>query len=262
MENKIAVLDCDSMIFSIINGNKILDDSGNPLRTEDGKRFLYQDKTEEELIDSCKWIMNDVLIPSKASQYVGFLKGKDTVKSKKEVNPDYKADRKTGSLPHGYLFAQDYLINNYNVFKVDNLEVDDAVNIYRLAVADSFICAIDSDLLALEGTHYNWRKKEWVTTTREEARNIFWQNMITGTHNATKGIPGKGIKFAEKCLEEAMFTGYTLPSIVLINYINHFEESEGINQFYSNYVCTKILEKSNNFDVTNYPLKRVMSIFD
>lgn len=261
MENKIAVLDCDSMIFSIINGNKVLDASGNPLRTEDGRRFIYEDKSEDDLISSCKWIMSDVLISSKANEYIGFLKGKDTVKSKRDINPGYKADRKTGALPHGYLFAQDYLVNNYNVFKVDNLEVDDAVNIYRLAVKNSFICAIDSDLLALEGKHFNWRSKEWITTTNEESELRFWINMLKGTHNATKGVPKMGEVKACKIIDDDN-QGTPYPQLILNEFIKYFGEYEGINQFYSNYICTKILEKSDNFDVTNYNTKSVMSIFN
>ena len=261
--SKIAVIDCDSVIFSIINPNKVLDEVGNPVKklSEAGNMVnVYEDKTEEEIETSAKWFMSSILLECKAVEYVGFLKGKDTVKNKTLINPEYKANR-TGTIPFGYEFARNYLVENYNVFKVDDLEVDDAVNIYRLAVPDSFICAIDSDLLSLEGTHFNWRKKEWVTTKKDEADYIFWKNMITGTHNATKGIPRKGEKYVLKAFEQAEIAGEFLDVATYREFTAHFGIEEGIKQFYSNYICTKILEKSDIFDFAKYPTQETKSIF-
>ncbi len=258
--NNIAILDLDSIAFAIGNGNKILDSDGNPMRTEDGKRFLYTEKTEDELAASCKFIMQDILLSSKAKEYVGFIKGLDTIKSKRLINPDYKADRKLQS-PGWWIFVKSYLLGNYNVYTADYHEVDDYVRMYNLACPNSFICAIDSDLLSLEGEHFNWRKKEWITTTKEEANYVFWQNMITGTHNATKGIPRKGEAYVKKAFAEAEELGEFLDVTVFREFTNHFGIDEGIKQFYSNYICTKILEKSDNFDLTSYPAKNVMTIF-
>lgn len=259
MENNIAILDLDSIAFAIGNGNKILDSDGNPMRTEDGKRFLYTEKTEDELAASCKYIMQDILLSSKAKEYIGFIKGIDTIKSKRLINPDYKADRKLQS-PGWWVTVKSYLLSNYNVYTADYHEVDDYVRMYNLACPNSFICAIDSDLLSLKGTHFNWRKKEWITTNGEEAELRFWINMLKGTHNATKGIPKMGeVKACKIIDDDAQGTPY--PQLILNEFVKYFGEYEGINEFYSNYICTKILEKSDNFDLASYPAKNVMTIF-
>lgn len=109
----------------------------------------------------------------------------------------------------------------------------------------AFIVSIDSDLLGLEGIHYNWNKDVWITKTKEEEQYKFWSDMICGTHNNTKGIPGSGIKTSEKILSSVEKEDYV--SEVLIYYISYFGEQEGIKQFYSNYMCNKLLTHYEGF---------------
>src|SRR6185369_17787536 len=111
-----------------------------------------------------------------------------------------------------------------------------------------FICAIDGDLLGLEGTHYNWRKKEWVTVHNGDAAFKFWSDMITGqTGDNIKGVPGKGQAFVKK-LFNSVFEGETdFYEEVFRVYVEHFGLHEGIHEFYKNYVSLKILEKKEGF---------------
>ena len=63
--------------------------------------------------------------------------------------------------------------------------------------------------------------------------------MITGTHNNTKGLPGKGPVFADKLfLNIDDVESYR--NLVLNEYITKFGEENGINEFYVNYKCLKI----------------------
>lgn len=243
--SKIAIIDMDSLLFAAFHGNKVLDEKGIPTRTEDNSKFIYNEKTAIEIMDSCDYLMNQLLDKSEATGYIGFVKGRNTTKSKEAVNDAYKADRNKES-PKLWNFTKEYLKLDWGIVEVDNIETDDAVNIARLRIPDSFICAIDSDLLGLEGKHYNWKKNEWITTSKEEADFKFWSDMMCGTHNNTKGIPKIGPKGASILLSNVNDTE-TYLSLTMDAFIDHFGEYEGIKQFYINYACTKILTDYEGF---------------
>lgn len=245
-----AIVDLDSVMFSIGNPNKVLDDKGVPLR-KDGK-FVYEDKTSNQLADSCEFIMNKILTNSKCTDYIAYVKGNNTTKAKRLIDPQYKMDRH-GEAPKWWNFTKGYLIENWGVVQVNDIEVDDAVNITRLQVPNSFICAIDSDLLGLEGTHYNWKKNElvgeWVTTTAQQAEYKFWSDMITGTHNNTKGLPGKGEKYAKVILDACEGKTDKYPRVIFDCYRFHHKNNLtlAIEEFYKNYKMIKILDKYEGF---------------
>ena len=243
-EKRVMILDCDSVMFAIGNPNKVLDEFGVPMRTEDNKKFLYIDKTEEELKSSADFMMNDIFVSSNCTHYIGYIKGKHTISQRKAINPEYKSNRPKES-PKWWNFCKDYLIKEYKVVEVDNIEVDDAVSITKNQLKDSFIVAIDKDLLNLEGKHFNWRKREWVEISKEQEKLYFWKSMITGdVIDGIKGIPGKGIKYAEKTLS-IDFINYQ--STVLNTYISRFGEYEGISLFYKNYMSLKLLDSYEGF---------------
>lgn len=239
-----AIIDCDSLMFVIGNGNKLLDENYQPIKDEAGK-FVYTEKTEEELITAADWAMNDVLYCSGANGYIAYIKGKHTTDVRKSINPEYKANRPKES-PKWWSFVKQYLIEKWKVIPADNYEVDDYVNVVHKMLPDSFIAAIDKDLLGLEGRHFNWKKKEWVEVTKEQEDYNFWASMITGdTADNIKGIPGKGIKFAEQLL----INNGTPHLSVLNSYIIYFKESEGIKQFYQNYFALKMVDDIPGFVV-------------
>jgi hypothetical protein len=251
MENqKIAIIDLDSLCYTAFHPNKQLDEFGIPMRTDDNTKFLYIDKSEEEIELSCDNLMKMVLENSKATHYIAFIKGKNTIASKLAVDPLYKQDR-TKESPKMWGFTKDYFIKKHGAIEINNIETDDAVNIARLNIPNAFICAIDSDLLGLEGTHYNWKTGNWITCTKEEANLKFWQDMIKGTHNNTKGIPKKGQVYVNK-LFNSVNNNYAIN--VLHEYIEHFGEEIGIKEYYKNYICLYILEKYENMIIPE-PIK-------
>lgn len=243
---RIAVIDLDSVIFYAFHPNKVLDDNNEPIK-ENGK-FVYVEKTEDEIKASCDYLMQDILLSSNATHYIGFVKGKNTITGRKAVNTEYKSNRPKEK-PKYWDFTKQYLIDKWGAYTVNDIEVDDAVNITRLKLQDSFICAIDKDLLSLEGTHYKWNKKEWVTVTAEQAIDKFWLDMIAGQPGDNiKGIPGKGVKYFEKMLEEDDY-GTKYHNLVLEEYVKHFGEYKGIQEFYKNYMCLYILEEKEGFEI-------------
>lgn len=239
----IAVIDLDSLIFSAFHPNKILDEFGIPLRTEDGRRFVYKEKTEKEIEASCDYFMNTLLDKSNADHYIGYVKGKNTTKNRLSINPTYK-DNRHQEQPKFWNFTKEYLINTWKAVEVNDYEVDDYCRITVNNLKDSFICAIDSDLLGLEGTHFNWRINKWVKRTKEEAEYKFWYDMIVGQPGDNiKGIEGVGMKGAWKILEDSKF----YPARVLKNYIIKYGELLGIENFYKNYKSLYILKELDNF---------------
>jgi 5'-3' exonuclease len=241
--SSIAIIDLDSVMFSIAHPNKVLDDDGLPLK-KDGK-FVYIDKTLDEMYECADQIMNSILRLSKATGYIAYIKGKGNYRY--STNPEYKANRPKES-PKWWSDVKNYLITHWFANEVNGIEVDDAVNITRLKVENSFICAIDKDLLSLTGTHYNWRKNEWVTVSSDEEYYKFWSDMIIGQPgDNVKGIPGKGVAAAKTILMDSKCP----PARIIKNYIQHFGEYEGIKQFYKNYISLKILETYEGFEIPN-----------
>lgn len=236
---RIPIIDLDSVAFYIGYPNKKLDTEGNPIK-EDGK-FVLIDKTEDELKNAAHYWMNEILTKCEATHYIGFIKGKGNYRY--EVNPEYKANRPKEA-PKWWSTVKKYLIEEFGAIPVDGMEVDDAVNITRLNLSYSFICAIDKDLLHLEGCHYNWSKNEWVNTTIQEAKKKFWTDMIAGqSGDGIKGLPGKGVKFVEK-----RFLDTITPEGVLQCYIEHYgNEEQAIEEYYKNYKCLKILDNKEGF---------------
>ena len=241
--SKIAIIDLDSIMFSIAHPEKELDAYDKPIK-EDGK-FVYKDKSIDEMYESADFLMTNLLTQSKAEGYIALIKGKGNFRY--SSNEDYKANRPKES-PKWWKPVKEYLIDKWNAIEVNEIEVDDAVNIARINIKDSFICAIDNDLLGLEGTHYNWRKDEWITVNNEEANFKFWSDMITGQKGDNiKGLPGKGIKFAERLLTGLEDDYESLRTTTFEEYLNHFGEYEGIKQFYKNYISLRILDYYEGF---------------
>jgi hypothetical protein len=242
---KTTIIDFDSLMYVWLNPNKVLDEFGQPTRTEDNSKFIYQDKSEDEVIASIGFVINDVMTKGGFDSYIGFIKGVNTLKEKRKYNPEYKSDRKTQPPKH-WDFAAKYITENYNVFFVNDAEVDDAVISYKKLHPDYTICAIDSDILNTEGTHYNWKKNEWITTTKEEAGYAFWCSMITGSHNCVTGLPGKGIKYAQSIflLHEVNIFGNKIASIIFDKYIEHYrgDLNKAISEYHKNYFSLSIID--------------------
>lgn len=229
----------DSIAYAIGHGNKIPDGYGDYVR--EGNRLVYEDKTEEQLIMAARVVMHEILSKCKCSHYLGYIKGKNCGKFRYDANPDYKSNRPK-ERPKWWDFVSSYLVENYNVFVVNDIEVDDAVNITYNSIEDGLRVAIDKDLLNLEGHNYNWKTDTFFLNSKEFATECFWFDMVVGQPgDGIKGIPGKGKVFAKKLT--------LTPENILSEYITHFGEPEGVKQFYRNYVSFKMLDALEGFEI-------------
>ena len=244
---KVALVDLDSILFACFSGNKIPDGNGGWLRTEDGKRLLYTEKTPEEVIQACDDIFTMILTDCGADGYLAWIKGRDTIKDRLAVNPEYKQDR-SQEQPKYWKLCSDHFVNKWGAHLANGLETDDCLNICKLNVPNSFLCCIDSDLLGTEGTHWNWKKKEWITSTKEQEEYNLWFDMIVGTHNNVKGLPKKGRVFAKKFIETEPTGIMGIGFEILQLYIKEFGE-EGEREFDKNYKCIKLLTSKEGFEI-------------
>jgi len=234
---KVAVIDADSICF-IAHWDS------------DSKSF---DKPIEDIFKSVDQIISNILISTGVTEYIGFV-GYGSCTERTAVYPEYKANRK-GREPLEHLKAiKDYMVKKWEFSPLYGIEADDMVNSVRLQLEGSVICAIDKDLLMLEGTHYNYKKNEWVTTSKQEANLYFWQSMIIGdSADNIKGLEGKGKVFASVLLTTENDVDY-MRTLVFNEYINQYGEYHGISKFYQNYVCLKIKDDFPATGLVN-PLK-------
>lgn len=254
INKKIAIIDADSLVFSAGHGNKIIEEYDSfeqPVYKKENGKLVYVEKTDDELKASTDELMCNIMNRGQFTHYIIYIKGKDTIKHKLNINPNYKQDRNKEQ-PKWWNFIKEYLVNKYEAVIANNYEVDDYVVSHFKQLPNSHIVAIDSDILSVEGTHYNWRKDEWVTSTKDNETFAFWSQMITGNHNNIKGIPGKGIKYAEKLFEKLNYkTDLEYAELVFSDYLVNFK-LEGIEEYYKNYKSIKIFDSVN---IDDNPIK-------
>jgi len=244
MNKDIAIIDGDSIIFSACHPMKELDSNGEPVKREN--KYVYKEKFEEDVYKGVDYILTKICKETKAKSYIGFLQGKNNFRY--TIYPEYKANRKKRDPLKWYQECKEYMVSlwKFNIF--DGAETDDFVNITRLKTKDSFICAIDKDLLALEGIHWNWRTSQWITINHTNAVYNFWLDMISGQNGDNiKGLPKRGEVYAKKLYDNVDESIYS--SVALKAYTDHFGQNKGINEFYKNYKCLHILEEYEGFEV-------------
>ena len=231
---KIAVIDADSICF-IAHWDS------------DNKSF---DKPIEDIYKSVDQIISNIIINTKCSKYIGFV-GMTKDVERTMVYSEYKANRKDRQPLEHLKDVKLYMVDKWKFNPLYGIEADDVVNSVRYRLEDCIICAIDKDLLKLEGTHYNYKKNEWVTTDEDEANLYFWQSMVIGdSADNIKGLEGKGKAFADKLLLNVDDLE-SMRTLVFDEYINQYGEYYGISKFYQNYICLKIKDDISATDFLN-----------
>ena len=196
----------------------------------DGDSLMYYEMgkpTLEEAIESLDIRIKQILNFCGTTTFAGFLTlGKcfryDIAKTK-----PYKYNRKGGaSKPPIFYALKEYIQQEWGFYGVKGLEADDLVAIFQCQ--NSVICSPDKDVLKqLEGTHFNYGKVEFVTTTKEEARRFLLTQILMG--DSTDGIPGIP-KVGEKTAEKWIKAKPTL-TMTLEKYVEKFGVQEGIHKF-------------------------------
>lgn len=242
----ILLFDGDFLLYFATMGNKVLDEQGNPVRQDN--KFVYTDKTFEEVCKCADDIINVILDKANASHYVGYLGNSKSFRY--DVYPEYKANRKDFTKPLHFKELKDYLVSKWKFELLNNgLEADDAVNIARNILKENyniFITTTDKDLIkCIPGKYINAKDLSIVRTSKEKAKEAFWTSMIVGDGvDNIKGIAGSGKKAAEKLFKDKLSEEF--PLLVLSSYINKYNK-QGKEEFNKNYQLLYILDTFEGF---------------
>ena len=128
---------------------------------------------------------------------------------RKKILPEYKGHRNRKK-PCGFKRVINQLKKDYKVIVKDTLEADDTMGIYATKYPGNIIVSPDKDMKQITGKLYNF--DETVDITPEEgARWHLIQTMSGDNTDGYSGVPGTGIKRAEKIFSEK---GYTWQAVV------------------------------------------------
>ena len=128
---------------------------------------------------------------------------------RKKILPEYKGHRQRKK-PCGFKRVIQELKKNYRVILKDTLEADDALGIYATKYPGNVIVSPDKDMRQIPGKLYDFNE----TVTISEEQGAKWhliQTMAGDNTDGYSGVPGIGIKKAEKIFEEK---GYTWQAVV------------------------------------------------
>tara|TARA_R100000544_G_C2219231_1_gene56434 strand:+ start:469 stop:1269 length:801 start_codon:yes stop_codon:yes gene_type:complete len=234
MNDKIAIIDADSLLYF---------EMGKP--------------TLEEAIQGIHDRIKDILDKTDCDRYIGFLtKGKcfryEIAKSK-----PYKYNRSGSPKPPIYYALLAYVQQApWNFKSCPGLEADDLVAIaasyykktnyvddFNLIIKKTVICSPDKDvLLQVPGTHYNYQKSEFVTTSHADAEKFLWKQTLMGdSTDGIPGIPGLGPKTADKLIDN--IPGVLSPAQAVVQvYVDKFGIVEGVNRFAETFNLVHIIQ--------------------
>ena len=259
-EKKIAVIDSDFLFFVSLTGEKILDINGQPVKVDN--KFTYRERTFEESCNIADNYITNILNVTNATHYIGFFSGSS--KSRKDINPDYKANRKDLEPLKNLVEMKHYLYDKWKFIWLTSYiseqteedciqETDDFVVSYVKQNPDCFIVSPDKDLLMLEGNHYNPKKNEWVFVDKSKEELNFWISMICGdTADNIKGLPGKGQSYCNYLYQDiSHLDSKSLGTTCFEAYVQFYNWNYdlAINKFYKNYKCLKLVD---NLDVSMF----------
>lgn len=246
-EERIALIDGDSILYTAFYGNKKADEiTGEPMKV-DGK-FVIIPKTEQEIMETLDGILHNIFEEGNFSHYILFVRGENCRKDRMEVNPEYKQNR-VKEIPKDWEFTKQYAVERWKAEVINDIEVDDAIRICSRNIKNSYIVAIDKDLLWLSGENFNWRKNEWTKVDEYQEEEYFSRSMIIGdTVDNIKGIPGRGEAFCNKYKIKTISEAFNM-------YFSELGPQKGMDEFYKNFKCLYILEQSDKYTQLPHPIK-------
>ena len=123
---------------------------------------------------------------------------------RKKILPEYKGHRQRKK-PCGFKRIISELKKNYRVILKDTLEADDALGIYATKYPGNIIGSPDKDMRQIPGKLYDFNETVEITPD-EGARWHLIQTMAGDNTDGYSGVPGIGVKKAEKIFEEKGYT--------------------------------------------------------
>lgn len=136
---------------------------------------------------------------------------------RKDMHPEYKANRKDAEKPIHFDAIHNYLIRKWKACVVEDIEADDVLGIEQWAewefqkgpmMKECFrtcIATIDKDLDNIPGWHYNFMSMERYWVTDDEAMLNYYRQILVGDDiDNIKGLWKVGKVTAKKILPEIL----------------------------------------------------------
>lgn len=129
---------------------------------------------------------------------------------RKEINPNYKANRKDKKPPMVYKPLRQWVEQEYNIFCREYLEGDDILGILATSKViikntNKIIVSLDKDMKTLPCKYHNNRNDESIIVSEQEANYNHMLQTLTGDQTDNyKGLAGCGLKTAEKIISKDM----------------------------------------------------------
>lgn len=239
-----AIIDGDYILFIACNPNKVSDGAGGYLK-RDGK-FVYTDKTVEQAINTCDSYITDILNLSKADSYIMCLTGQKGFRY--IIDPNYKANRLGMVKPLWFEAVKNHMKANWDAIEIESLEADDLASIILNNLSNSFIIAVDKDLLdCIPGRHFDARRgqNKFIVTTETQAEYNFARSILIG--DTIDGIPNMKKGYGPKTAEKDILTSLEVtPALAALKiYQKEFGEEEGLLKYNKQ---VSLLKMINSFD--------------
>lgn len=191
---KRAFIDADMPLYSVAFSVEEAVDWGDDLWT------LHADLGQaRDLFDL--WV-DTVKTDLKVKEVVLCLSDKQNWR--KDLYPEYKANRSRNRKPVVFRPLRDWIITRYKAKVVPDLEADDLLGI-NANKSTNILVSGDKDLRTVPGLHYNPDRADEgvVRVTEDEGRYNHMMQTLTGDAvDNFKGCPGVGPKAAEKVLAD------------------------------------------------------------
>jgi hypothetical protein len=178
----------------------------------------------------------------------GWLTGSGNYR--KEINPDYKAQRKLKPMPQHLQDLRAHLVTGWGCRVTDGNEADDELGISQsMGNGDTIICTNDKDLLQVPGRHYNPVTCEFkIVSPLDGLHSFYWQMVMGDNTDNIFGYDGKARIKAPKFLEPEYMTLHAFTEeedmydLIHLLYSEHGRE----DQIEKNGQCLYIQRKPND----------------
>jgi len=230
--SKVAIIDADSLLYY---------EMGKP--------------TLEEALEGLRSRIHQILLETNSTYYIGYLTLGKCYRYEKAKSKPYKNGRSKAKPKPPIFYALRAALQQdpYNFVGFNTVEADDLVAISADILQDSgyefVIASPDKDVInQIPGTHYNYGKAETIVTTEEMAEKFLWTQVLMGdSTDGIPGIPGMGIKGAEKLLDDIPDV-YTMSQVCLDAYMAKFGRDRGMHKFYETYTLVRILRDNEELE--------------
>lgn len=201
----------------------------------------------EHVIHNMRLVMESLGSKAPCDQYVLYLTGSNNFR--RQITPEYKANRAQTMKPYHWMAAREWLIQQAGAVVTDGYEADDAIGMAYRPLSQDVVISLDKDLRAIPGYHYNWVKDVTEVITEQEAcANFYRQFLIGDTADNIRGVPWIGPKKAERLLPVGMSPD-KMQDIVRKLYKKHKLDYE------TNYRLLRILRSPDEYEETKRWLK-------